>query len=117
MISCYHTIPCATDEILSVLDDILPLLDDMVLYKRLSVRLELGNYQALIGSTNAPGKEYLLEKVEDDDSLANNLSTEVSDNEELEDENDDQFLDEIFEGSMRHEIDLDEYLISDMHAK
>jgi hypothetical protein len=97
---CFHITPRAADEISSVLGTVSPLLDDIALYERLSARLELGNFQASIGSTNATGKEYLVETVEDDDSLATNPSTDVSDDSESEDENDDRFLDEIYEGSM-----------------
>jgi hypothetical protein len=46
----------------------------MVLYKpQLSARLELGKLHASIGSTDAPGKEYL---VEDDDTPATGPSTD-----------------------------------------
>ena len=58
---CFHTVPRAADEISSILGAVSPLLDDMALYERLSARLELGSFQALIGSTNATGKEYLVE--------------------------------------------------------
>jgi hypothetical protein len=102
---CFHIIPRAADEISSVLGTVSPLLDDIALYKRLSARLELGNFQASIGSTNSTGKEYLVETVQDDDSLATNPSTDISD----DSENDDRFLDEIYEGSIRGEIDFDEY--------
>jgi hypothetical protein len=114
---CFHIIPRAADEISSVLGTVSPLLDDIALYERLSARLELGNFQASIGSTNATGKEYLVETVEDDDSLATDPSTDISEDSESEEENDDRFLDEIYEGSMRGEIDLDEHFVSAAHAK
>ena len=97
---CFHTIPRAADEISGVLGAMSPILNDMALYERLSARLELGNFQASIGSTNATGKEYLVKTVEDDDTLATDPSTDVSDYDKSEDDNDNQFLDEIYEGSI-----------------
>jgi hypothetical protein len=79
----YDTVPRATDGISSVLVPVSPILDDMVLYQRLSVRSELGRFQTLIGSTDAPGNDYILE----DD--ATEPSTNESNDEKLEDENDD----------------------------
>jgi hypothetical protein len=111
---CYGTIPRAADQIFSVLAAVSPLLDNVALYNRLSERLELGNYITSIGSTNATGKEYL---VDDDDTQATDLSTDVSDDDESDEENDDRLLDEIYEGSIRGEIDLDKYLVSAAHAK
>jgi hypothetical protein len=111
---CYGTIPRVADQISSVLAAVLPLLDDVALYTQLSERLELGNYITSIGSTNATGKEYI---VDDDDTQATDLSTDISDDDESDEENDDQLLDEIYEGSIRGEIDLDKYLVSATHAK
>jgi hypothetical protein len=111
---CYGTIPRAADQISSVLAAVSPLLNDVALYNRLSERLELENYITSIGSTNATGKEYL---VDDDDTQATDLSTDVSDDDKSDEENDDRLHDEIYEGSIRGEIDLDTYLVSAAHAK
>jgi hypothetical protein len=73
---CLAPVPRAADKIASVLGSISPLLDDTALYQRLSARLELGNFQASIGSTNAPGKEYLIND-EDDDTVATDPSTDI----------------------------------------
>jgi hypothetical protein len=107
----YDTVPRAADEISSVLVPISPILDDMVLYQRLSARSELGKFQASIGSTDDPGNDYIIE----DDTTG--PSTNKSDDDESEDENDDRFLDEIYERSTRGEIDLDQHFVSAAHAK
>jgi hypothetical protein len=110
---CFDTVPSDADEIYSLLGAVSPIYDDMALYERLSARLDLGKFQASIGSTDAPGNEYLIDDYEDN---ATNPSTDVSDDEESEEENDDRLLDEIYEGSVRGEIDLDEHLVSAAHA-
>jgi hypothetical protein len=107
----YDTVPRAADEISSVLVSVSPILDDMTLYQRLSARSELGKFQATIGSTDAPGNEYIKE----DD--ATEPSTNKSGYDESEEENDDQFLDKIYERSTRGEIDLDQHFVSAAHAK
>jgi hypothetical protein len=83
----------------------------MVLYQQLSARSKLGKFHASIGSTDAPGNEYI---IEDD---ATDRSTGELDDDELEEENEDQFLDEIHEGSIRGEIDLDQHFVSAAHVK
>jgi hypothetical protein len=74
----YKTVPRAADQISSVLGAVSPLLDDVALYNRMSARLDLGNYQATIGSTNATGKDYL---IDDDRTIGTEPSTDVSDDE------------------------------------
>jgi hypothetical protein len=71
----------------------------------------LGKFQASIGSTDAPGNDYI---IEDD---ATKPSTNKSDDDELEDENDNRFLDQIYDRSTRGEIDLDQHFVSAAHAK
>ena len=51
-----------------------PLLDDMAIYKRISVRLKLGNFHASIGSTYTPDKEYIIEE----DTFATDPITDVT---------------------------------------
>jgi hypothetical protein len=88
-----------------------PILDDMVLYQRLSARSKLGKFHVSIGLTDAPGNEYI---IEDD---ATDQSTGESDDDESEEENDDRFLDKIYEGSTRGKIDLDQHFVSAAHVK
>jgi hypothetical protein len=107
----YDTVPRAADEISSVLVPVSPILDDMVLYQQLSARSELGKFQTSIGSTDAPGNDYI---IEDD---ATKPSTDKSDDDESEDESDDRFLDEIYKRSTRGEIDFDQHFVSVAHAK
>jgi hypothetical protein len=110
---CYGTVPRAADEISSVLGAVSPIYDDMALYEGLSARLELGNFKAAIGSTYAPDKEYLV----DDATADTDPSTDDSNSDSDEEADDDRLLDEIYEGSIRGEIDLDELLVSAAHAK
>ena len=71
-------------------------------------RVKLGKFKASIGSTNATNNECL---VEDDETIATELST-------YDDESvgGDQMLDDLFEKSMKGEIDLDEIMVSASHA-
>jgi hypothetical protein len=111
----YKTVPRAADQISSVLGAVSPLLDDVGLYNRMSVRLDLGNYQATIGSTNATGKDYL---IDDDRTIGTEPSTDVSDDEHSDDENEDRFLDEIYDRSTKGKIDfLDTHFVSAAHAE
>ena len=94
---CYQPIPHAADEISSVLASILPLLDDMALYERLSARSEMGKFKASIGSTDAPSKEYT---VGDNDTVATGPSTDDSSCDKLDDDDDDddtRLLDQIYD--------------------
>ena len=70
----YGNASCAADEVLSIIGAVSPLLDNMALYEHLSARLELGNLHALLGSTYAPDKDYLIEEI----ILATNPSTDVT---------------------------------------
>ena len=111
----YQPIPRGADEIASVFAGVSPILDDVTLYERLSARSELGKFTASIGSTDAPNSAYL---VTDDDTAATDPTSTNEDydaNNDLDDN--DQRLDEIYEGSLRGEIDLDEFLVSASHAQ
>ena len=57
---CWIPIPNSADEVSSVLDGVLPLLDDQALYERLQARFDLGKFKAYIGSTYASGNIYWL---------------------------------------------------------
>ena len=74
---CYGNLHRAADKILTILGAVSPLIDDMVLYKQLSVSLVFGNFHASIGSTYSPDKEYLM----DEDTLSTNPNTDVTDDE------------------------------------
>jgi hypothetical protein len=81
----------------------------------MSVRLDIGKFEASIGSTDAPSNEYL---VDDDDTAATNPSTDKSDSElDDYDDEDTRLLDEIHEQSTKGEIDLDVFLVSAAHAR
>jgi hypothetical protein len=84
-------------------------------YERLSARSEMGKFKASIGSTDAPSKEYI---VGDDNTTATDPSTDDDSNTDLDsDEENDDLLDRIYDGSMKGEIDLDEFLVSASHAR
>jgi hypothetical protein len=111
---CYQPIPHAADEISSVMAGISPILDELSMYERLSARSEMGKFKASIGSTDAPCKEYL---VEDDDTAATDPSTYDDSNTDLDDDDERQLLGQIYDGSLRGDIDLDEFMVSAAHAK
>lgn len=56
---CYGTVPCAADEISSVLGAISLILWHG-LVRMIICKVGTGNFHASIGSTYAPGKEYLI---------------------------------------------------------
>eukprot|EP00957_Ditylum_brightwellii_P020072 1514107-Ditylum_brightwellii.AAC.1 len=104
------------NEVASVLDGIIPVLDDNELYHWMKTRAEIGRFQSSIGSTNIMTSKYL---VSDDDTVETYLSTDDSEEEndsEEEDNNDVEYdpneanilLDEIYKKSLSGEIDLDE---------
>jgi hypothetical protein len=114
--ACFKPVPRAADEISSVLAGISPIYDDAVLYQRLTAQSDLGKFQVSVGSKDAPNSAYL---VSDDDTVATDLSTDLSkddDGMELEDGYD-QLLDDIYETSMRGEIDLDDIMVKAAYAR
>ena len=88
----YHHVPFAADEIASLLGAVSPLLEYRRLYNSLSKRVELGRFQASIGSTNTTTNNYLV--VEDYCSLkACTCEGDMSDGS-------DQILDNLFDSSI-----------------
>ena len=56
--------------------------------------------------------------MEDDDTLASESSTQDSEDEdEYSEGEDDRLLDDLYEGSIRGEVDLDEIMVSATHAR
>jgi transposase InsO family protein len=103
---CYQHIPREADQVASVLGEVSPILDDQRLYNSLKERAQLGKFQASIGSTNVTDEEYLVDDEDDHTS-------DESDDSSLGSE---QLLDDLFEKSMRGDIDLDEIMVSASHA-
>jgi hypothetical protein len=112
----FKPVPRATDEVSSVLAGISPIYNDAILYQRLTARSDLGKFQASVGSTYAPDEKYL---VSDDDTNETDPETEYSDSNDSTEEMDgyDQLLDEIYNSSIRGEIDLDDIMVKAAHAK
>jgi hypothetical protein len=112
----YQPIPHAAAEISSTLAEVSPLLDDALLYGRLAARPELGKFKVSIGSTDAPSSAYL---VEDDDTAATGPSTDDSDYDSSEDHDnkDSRLLDQVYTGTTKGEIDLDNFMVSASHAR
>ena len=104
----YQPVPGAADQISGILGEISPMLNDQTLYQKMKDRADLGKFQASIGSTNATSSDYL---VEDDDTQATESSTDDDTSTGSE-----ELLDELYAGSLRGEIDLDEIMISAAHA-
>ena len=55
---CYQHVPCASDQVSSVLASVSTILNDHILYERMAERASLGKFQASIGSTNVMSSEY-----------------------------------------------------------
>jgi hypothetical protein len=99
---CYQHVPCAADQVSSVLASVSTLLDDQILYEWMAERASLGKFQASIGSTNVTDSEYILDEEE---------------KEEIDPNTDDEhLLDKLYEGSLQGEIDLDDIMVSAAHA-
>jgi hypothetical protein len=100
----------------SVLAGISPILNDDVLYNRMSSRVEIGKFKASIGSTDAPVKSYLVDY--DDDTVEMEPSTDGSEEEDhFSDEYEDALLNEVYERTRSGDIDLDEIMASATHAR
>jgi hypothetical protein len=105
---CYESVPREADQIASILASVSPILNDQTLYDRMAEQASLGKFQASIGSTKVTDNEYLV----DDDSTPDTVSSTDDNSSNAED----LLLDELFEGSLRREIDLDEYMVSATNA-
>jgi K+-transporting ATPase c subunit len=105
---CYHRIPREADQVARILGEVSPILDDQYFYHSLVERAELGKFQASIGSTNVSDSNYLV-----DDSVEAKNSTSSSDNSSVDSE---QLLDDLFEKSMRGDINLDAIMVGASHT-
>ena len=61
---CYQHVPCASDQVSSVLASVSTILNDHILYERMAERASLGKFQASIGSTNVMSSEYIFDEEE-----------------------------------------------------
>jgi hypothetical protein len=110
---CWQPIPSAADQIASVMAGVSPILDDQVLYGRLSAKADLGKFKASIDSTNATKGEYLL----DDDSATQPLTDyNMSDSHSESNEGNQHDLDKLYDRVTQGEIDLDKIMTSAAHA-
>jgi hypothetical protein len=105
---CYQPVPREADQITSVLASVSPLLNDQTLYDRMAERASLGKFQVSIGSTNVTDSEYLV-----DDDATQDTAPSTNNNSST---GEDLLLDELYEGSLRGKLDLDEYMVSAAHA-
>ena len=99
--------PMGNTEIASVLEKVNPLLTDNSLCKRLVKRNELSQFQIAIGSTNASEDRYVLH---DDVHSSANTSIDESNVEE------DTLLDKIFQESNDGTFNVDDIMVSAIHA-
>ena len=107
----FQSVPREADEVSSVLAGVNPILNDEFLYARMSQQAELGRFKTSIGSTNATKAEYLV--TEDETTVT---STDLDSDDEDDDEDDDEVMDRLFELTTSGEIDLDDIMVSAMHA-
>jgi hypothetical protein len=108
---CYEPVPQEADQISSILASVSPILNDQTLYSRMAERANLGRFQASIGSTNATDSAYLVETVDDNDTQDDETRNDDDSSNE-----DDLLFDDIYEGSLRGEIDLNKIMVSAAHA-
>ena len=101
------SVPKGTDEIASVLYNVNPLLTDESLYERLINRNEVSQFQTAIGSTYASKYDHAMPN----DTCA---TDEISPDYNCADE--DELLDKIFEESNEGTLDLDDIMVSAVHA-
>jgi transposase InsO family protein len=103
---CYEYVPRSADQVSGILAEMSPILIDELLYERMEARARLGKFQTSIGSTNATDNKYI---VNDDTIESENSSDESSIEGNL-------LLDEMYEASLRGDIDLDDIMVSATHA-
>ena len=108
---CYEHVPQEADQISSILASVSPVLNDQTLYSRMAERANLGRFQASIGSTNATDSAYLVDTVDDNKSQDDEASNDDDSSNE-----DDLLFDDIYKGSLRGEIDLDDIMVSTAHT-
>ena len=105
---CHHNlVPRSTDQIASVLSSVNPLLTDESLFERLYSSNKLSQFQMSIGSTNAYEIKYVIHD--------NNI---INDNAELDNisADEDMLLDKIFKKSNDETFDVDDIMLSAVHA-
>ena len=100
------------NEVSSILASVSPILDEQVLYGRLTARADLGKFKASIGSTDVSEGEYLI----DDDSATETSSDDNMIELDSDDEDEDQALDELYDRATIGEIDLDTIMVSATHT-
>ena len=107
--SVYDGSPRGCNELASLVVAISPTLHDQTLYERMSSRAELGDIQIAAGSTNPFRGDFLHDNEDDqqDESDLDDATMEV---------NQDMELDQLYEQSLRGEVDLDEIVVSAMYA-
>ena len=105
----YDGSPRGCNEIASLLVAISPTLHDQTLYERMSSRAELGDIQIAAGSTNLFRGDFLHDN-KDDQQNESNL-----DDVTMEVDQDTEF-DQLYEQSLRREVNLDKIVASAMYA-
>ena len=85
----YTREPEEIEQIINVLSSIDPLLDDNILYDRLSNKYELGKFQMEIGSTNMNDLQYLFEDAPSEEDTSSATSSQ-------EERGEDTLLDDIY---------------------
>ena len=103
-------IPSKANQISSVLTSVSPLLDDMNLLARLEKSVEISKFKASIGSCYASEEKYL----QHDDAIE--VETVDSDDEDEEMEDQDDLVNDICDGVTAGNIDIDEIMVSAVHA-
>ena len=103
---CWRPIPKAVDELSSVLSGVSPLFYDPAIYNCLNVGLDLGGFQASIGSSYASGNEYL---VYDKPTACESINSDTAE------EGDRKFFDGLFERLVTGDIDLNAIMVSAVH--
>ena len=107
--SAYGGFPRGCNELASPVVAISPTLHGQTLYECMSSRAKLGDIQIAPGSTNPFGGDFLHDN-EDDQQAGSDLDSATMEPDE------DMELDQLYEQSLRGEVDLDEIVASSMYA-
>jgi hypothetical protein len=138
---CYEHVPCAADQVSSILASVSTILQEQILYERMAERANLGKCQATIGSTNVTDGELMasttiwptlpravlvLPVTPRSSPISTIVPLYCSDSEYLVDKDqreeidpstdDEHLLDKLYEGSLQGEIDLHDIMVSVAHA-
>ena len=107
--SVYDGSPRGCNELASLVVAISPTLHDQTLYERMSSRAELGDIQIAAGLTNPFRGDFLHDNEDDqqDESDLDDATMEIDQDIEV---------DQLYEQSLRGEVDLDEIVASAMYA-